>query len=86
MKLLFEGDRGRALCEHCQRVVTTTYIRRSVPFSDRPGEAEQILVGVCEWCDAVVAIPPQSTPAIKEANTVQRAFPERRGSGRIAGT
>jgi hypothetical protein len=85
MKLLFEGDRGKALCEHCQRVVTTTYIRRSVPFSDRPGEAKQILVGVCEGCDAVVAIPPQSTPAIKEANTVQRAFPERRGSGRITG-
>ncbi|VVP16091.1 hypothetical protein PS862_03605 [Pseudomonas fluorescens] len=76
MKLLFEGDRGKALCEHCQQVVTTTYVRRGVPFSDGQGEAKQILVGVCEGCDAVVAIPAQSTPAIKEANTVQRAFLE----------
>ncbi|VVO05437.1 hypothetical protein [Pseudomonas fluorescens] len=71
MKLLFEGDRGKALCEHCQKVVTTTYVRRSVPFSDGHGEAKQILVGVCEVCDAVVAIPPQSTPAIKEARKQQ---------------
>lgn len=71
MKLLLEGDHGRALCEHCQQVVTTTYVRRNVPFSDGHGEAKDILVGICDTCDAIVAIPAQSTPAIKEARKQQ---------------
>lgn len=71
MKLLLEGDHGKALCEHCQQVVSTTYVRRNVPFSDGHGEAKDILVGVCDVCDTIVAIPSQSTPAIKEARKQQ---------------
>ncbi|WP_077044445.1 hypothetical protein [Pseudomonas sp. KK4] len=71
MKLLFEGDQGKALCEHCQQIVTTTYVRRDVPFSDGQGQAKEILVGVCDDCDTVVAIPAQSTPSIKEARKQQ---------------
>lgn len=71
MKLLLEGDRGKALCEHCQQVITTTYVRRNVPFSDGRGEAKDILVGVCDVCDTILAIPAQSTPAIKEARKQQ---------------
>lgn len=71
MKILFEGDTGKALCEHCQAVVTTRYLRRDVPFSDGQGLARDILVGVCDGCDTVVAIPPQSTPAIREARKQQ---------------
>jgi len=71
MKILFEGDSGKALCEHCQAVVQTRYVRRDVPFSDGQGQARDILVGVCTHCDTVVAIPPQSTPAIREARKQQ---------------
>jgi len=71
MKILFEGDSGKALCEHCQAVVTTRYARRDVPFSDGKGMARDILVGVCTRCDGVVALPPQSTPAIHEARNQQ---------------
>lgn len=71
MKILFEGDSGKALCEHCQAVVPTHYTRRDVPFSDGQGLAKDILVGVCTHCDGVVAIPPQSTPAIREARKQQ---------------
>lgn len=67
MKLYLQGDRGKALCEHCQQVVGITYTRRDVPFSDGNGQAREVLVGVCDLCATVVAIPPQSTPAIKEA-------------------
>ncbi|WP_047302298.1 hypothetical protein [Pseudomonas fluorescens] len=67
MKLFLQGDRGKALCEHCQQVVGITYLRRDVPFSDGHGLARDILVGVCDQCATTVAIPPQSTPAIKEA-------------------
>ncbi|MEN5093399.1 hypothetical protein ABE458_22130 [Pseudomonas protegens] len=71
MKLYLQGDRGKALCEHCQQVVGITYTRRDVPFSDGNGQAREILVGVCDLCATVVAIPPQSTPAIKEARRQQ---------------
>lgn len=66
-KLYVEADKGRAICDHCGKVVPTTFKRRDVPFSDRQGVACGILVSVCDVCDAVVAIPAQSTPAIKEA-------------------
>ncbi|NBK38676.1 hypothetical protein EON09_09065 [Pseudomonas soli] len=71
MKILFEGDTGQALCERCQALVAMHYTRRDVPFSDGLGVARDILVGVCDGCDTVVAIPPQSTPAIREARKQQ---------------
>jgi hypothetical protein len=71
MNILFEGDTGQALCEHCQALVTLHYTRRDVPFSDGQGSARDILVGVCDGCGTVVAIPPQSTPAIREARKQQ---------------
>lgn len=58
MKLYLQGDRGKALCEHCQQVVGITYTRRDVPFSDGNGQAREILVGVCDQCATTVAIPP----------------------------
>lgn len=38
-----------------------------MPFSDGKGMADDVLVGVCDGCDEVVAIPAQSTPAIRDA-------------------
>ncbi|WP_236692884.1 hypothetical protein [Pseudomonas sp. 10-1B] len=81
MKILLEGDSGKALCEHCQAVVPTHYVRRDVPFSDGQGMAKDILVGVCTRCDGVVAIPPQSTPAIREARKQQLKSIEARSGG-----
>nr|WP_314877471.1 hypothetical protein [uncultured Pseudomonas sp.] len=71
MQIHFEGDTGRALCEHCQALVAFVYRRRDVPFSDGQGQARDILVGVCSGCETVVAIPPQSTPAIRDARKQQ---------------
>ncbi|MCV9919853.1 hypothetical protein OIU19_13725 [Pseudomonas sp. BT-42-2] len=71
MKIFFEGDTGKALCEQCQALVQMRYVRRDVPFSDSQGQAKDVLVGVCLGCDSVVAIPPQSTPAIREARKQQ---------------
>jgi hypothetical protein len=38
-----------------------------VPFSDRRGEAKDVLAGVCDVCDTIVVFPAQFTPALKEA-------------------
>jgi RNase P subunit RPR2 len=67
MKPQFEGEHGRAICEHCQQIVTATYVRRNMPFSDGRGEAKDVLARVCDVCDTIVVFPAQSTPALKEA-------------------
>lgn len=67
MKLFLEGDRSKAICERCAAVVPTTFVRRDVPFNDASGVAKNILVGRCDGCGDVVAIPAQSTPAIARA-------------------
>ena len=69
MKIYTEGDKSKALCSHCQGLVTTTFARLDVPFSDGEGLAKAILVGVCDQCGQVVSIPAQSTPAIRQART-----------------
>lgn len=67
MKLFIDGEKSRAICSHCKTMVNTTFMRRDVPFSDKKGVAQDILVGVCDACEQVVSIPAQSTPAIADA-------------------
>lgn len=69
-RILSEGDKGKAICEQCAAVATTTYRYRDVPFSDGHGHAAGILAGVCDTCDTVLSIPAQSTPAIQRARNV----------------
>jgi hypothetical protein len=66
MKLYYEGEKGRAVCGK-DGLSPMTFARADVPFSDGKGLARDILVGICDRCGEVVAIPPQSTPAIKAA-------------------
>lgn len=68
-RLYVEGDKSKAICAHCKEIVVTTFRRRDVPFSDGNGCARDILVSTCDRCDSVVAIPAQSTPAIREARS-----------------
>ncbi|CAO3404148.1 hypothetical protein VH569_17020 [Azospirillum sp. 11R-A] len=66
MKIYREGDKSKAVCG-TDGLTTTTFALRDVPFDDGKGVAQNILVAVCDTCGAVVATPPQSTPAIKAA-------------------
>lgn len=72
MKMFQYGDKGEAYCDACGAFERTTLKYRDVPFDDGIGMAKQVLVDVCDRCNAVVAIPAQSTPAIREAR--DRAF------------
>lgn len=67
MQLYEAGNKSKAICEHCKSLVPTTFMYRDVPFDDGSGIVKDILVAVCDICDAVVAIPAQSTPAIRRA-------------------
>lgn len=67
MKLHRFGEKGKAVCENCEEVVSTTFAYRDVPLGDGPGKVRDILVALCDKCGSLVAVPPQSTPAIKAA-------------------
>lgn len=62
-----DGDATLAVCQSCSAMVPATYCVRDVPFDDGGGVVPGILVAVCDGCDEVIAIPAQSTPAIKIA-------------------
>ena len=64
-KMYSPGDKSRAICEHCAKVVGTTFAYRDMPFDDGSGIVKDILAAVCDLCDAVVAVPAQSVPAIR---------------------
>ncbi|WP_143018490.1 hypothetical protein [Cupriavidus sp. YR651] len=64
-----EGDKSRAICSHCAKMVSTTFVRRDVQFSDGNGFASNVLVAVCDKCGDVVATPAQSTPAFRAARS-----------------
>lgn len=70
MKIWYSGDKSKALCETCAKVVTTTFDYHDVPFEGGAGFARQIMAATCDECGTVVAIPPQSTPAIRVAREV----------------
>lgn len=61
-----QGDKSKAICNNCEKMVSTTFAIRDLPLPDWSVVAEGILVAVCDHCDDVVAIPSQSTPLIKE--------------------
>jgi hypothetical protein len=78
MNILKVGDKGKAACDKCRAFVVTTYKLRDVPFSDNSGIVKSVLVGVCDGCDSVVALPHQSTPMVKKQLEKQRASLESR--------
>lgn len=68
MKLWNEGDRSRAVCERCRKVVATRFERRTVHLEGpRPVDVPHVLVAACAVCGEVAAIPPQSSPRLREA-------------------
>ncbi|WP_368517315.1 hypothetical protein [Rhizobium sp.] len=70
MKIWYAGDKSKALCEKCRKVVATTFDYHDVPFESGIGVAKQIMAATCDECGTVVAIPPQSTPAIRVAREI----------------
>jgi len=60
------GDHSRAICSHCQKIVTTTFQRRDLvlPVSERA--LRDVLVAVCDECAETVAVPASSTEAIRK--------------------
>ncbi|MGB0833422.1 MAG: hypothetical protein ACPGR2_02790 [Psychrobium sp.] len=66
MKTVKAGDKGKAICHGCECVVETTFMKRDVALSDNSAKVENLLVAVCNNCDAVVALPQQSAEKVNE--------------------
>jgi len=57
------GDHSRAICSHCQKIVTTTFQRRDLVLTKTERTLHDILVAVCDECGETVAVPASSTEA-----------------------
>lgn len=78
MNIVKVGDSQKAACGECQSFQPVTFALRDVPFSDDSGLVKNVLVGVCDTCDAVAVLPHQSTPAVQKQLQVQRKALESR--------
>ncbi len=80
MEIFKEGDKSKAICEHCKKVSTTTFQVRTTQIQDgnKPLRIPDVLVAVCDKCDKVAAIPQQSFAAVaevkKKAETTNEDF------------
>ena len=70
MKVYKAGEKSKAICEDCGALVSTTFAYRDVPFDDGTGEVKDVLASVCDQCGRVVALPAQSTPAVRRAREI----------------
>jgi hypothetical protein len=78
MKIVKVGDSQEAACHQCKRFENVTYKLRNVPFSDGKGLVKNVLVGVCDRCNAVAVLPHQSTPVVRKHLETQRRSLESR--------
>ena len=61
-----EGEKSRAICSFCEELTSTTFRNRDVPIRGKPITVN-ILAGVCDTCDKVIAVPQQEVPKITAA-------------------
>ncbi|NOQ35069.1 MAG: hypothetical protein GQ569_04150 [Methylococcaceae bacterium] len=78
MKILKVGDKTKSACDNCKAFVNASYQLRNVPFSDNSDIVKNVLVGVCDCCDAVISLPHQSTPLVKKQLEKQKGSIESR--------
>lgn len=67
MRILQEGDKGSALCPHCEERVLIRYEYRTFHLNESGVDVENVLLGVCEQCDETVTVPAQSSAKLKAA-------------------
>jgi hypothetical protein len=64
MAIYKEGDKSRAVCNTCKKIVRSTF--RYAPYNYDGLIIPDILQGFCDVCGVPVSIPHQSSYKIKE--------------------
>ena len=60
-----EGDESKAICDNCEKMVSTTFKNREIKINSISNQVS-LLVGVCNDCDKTVSIPHQEVKKISE--------------------
>lgn len=66
MKIFKLGEKSKGVCSCCKKLVSTTFKLCSIPLSSKKENVDDVLAAACDICGAVVSIPQQSAPRIKE--------------------
>lgn len=62
-----ENDRSEGVCQNCRRRVPTVFRYRTVELDNPAIPVPDVLVSVCERCEAIVTIPWQSNRLLQAA-------------------
>lgn len=62
--VIFAGQKSKSLCDNCSTVVDTTYKYHDVPVGKKI--IPSVLVAVCNHCESVVKIPPDTEKEIDD--------------------
>jgi len=68
MQIYKEGDKSKAICPHCRKLVATTFQVRTSSIHDGNStyRVPMVLVGVCDQCESNITVPQQSFAAVSE--------------------
>lgn len=68
MEIFKEGDKSKAICEHCKEISATTFQVRTAQIQDgnKTLRVPDVLVAVCDMCDKIASVPQQSFAAVAE--------------------
>ncbi len=68
MKIFKEGEKSKAICHHCRKLVSTTFKVQDTKIKDGKDlyRVPEVLVGICDDCASVVSVPQQSFAAVAE--------------------
>ena len=61
-----DGDTASAVCPSCRDLVRARLVRRALEFPRTRFVVGGLLVQVCEVCDALLGVPRQSIPQMRQ--------------------
>jgi hypothetical protein len=61
-----EGEMAAAVCPSCRELVRARLVRRGLDFPRTRFVVAGLLVHVCEVCDALLGVPRQSIPQLRQ--------------------
>lgn len=61
-----EGDKSKAICEKCKKIVITTFRFGKYKIPGTKVEVPKLLQGYCDQCQTPLSLPHQSVPTIQK--------------------
>lgn len=68
MSLYNENDTGKAVCFHCKKITNITFKTKNMRIGQKT--VDDVLVGICDICGHVIALPAQHSNLTKVQNVL----------------